>query len=84
MVITQAIGADAARGVTPSLAKEEVRKIKNRNQAIKETVKVKVAASTLSTLPKKREEAITETMKENPAFDDAVTAKLFQMLLDNI
>ena len=79
MVITQSLGRGAS-SVDPDNAKAEIRRIESENQAIRNAVLAKVAASMKPSDKEKREEALLGVMNENPSFEDAVNSALFQLM----
>ena len=79
MVIFQSLGPSSVF-VSERKAKAEIKKIERANQAIRDAVLTKVAASAQPTLEEKREEALAEVQNENDVFADAINAKLGELL----
>jgi hypothetical protein len=76
MVIVQAIGA-AASFVDEDEAKTEIQEIEHDNQAIRDALVAKVGARASAA---QRERALLELQEENPLFEEAVAAALFELV----
>ena len=76
MVIVQAIGA-AASFVDEDEAKAEIQEIEHDNQAIRDALVAKVGARASAV---QRERALLELQEDNPLFEEAVAAALFELV----